>query len=132
MKEFVASLNTFHNIQFTVELEINGCLPFLDIVIYRKEGGSLWLGVYRKLAHTILYLNNLSHHDPAQKHSVLQTLVRRARVIVDQDHLDQEMGLLKMVFQLKEKWKRKEEEVIRDMAVLPYCCSASSCIEWLL
>lgn len=69
---FVASLNViYENIKFTVELEKDGCVPFLDIMVYRKEDGSLgWgvgVGMYRKLTHTNLYLNNSSHHYWAQK-----------------------------------------------------------------
>jgi hypothetical protein len=31
----------YENIQFTMEIEENGHLPFLDIDIYRKRDGSL-------------------------------------------------------------------------------------------
>ena len=40
------------SIQFTVELEKDGLLPFLDILIKRKSDGSLDITVYRKPTHT--------------------------------------------------------------------------------
>jgi len=61
-------LNRLHNtIQFTMEIEEEGHLPFLDIDIYRKTDGSLGHKVYRKPTHTNLYLHQKSHHHPANK-----------------------------------------------------------------
>jgi hypothetical protein len=63
-----------------MEIEEDGHLPFLDIDIY-KTGGSLGHKVYCKPTHTILYLHQLSHHHPANKHSVLSSLIHRARAL---------------------------------------------------
>jgi hypothetical protein len=89
---------TTYYIWFTMEIEENGHLPFLDIDIYKKEDGSLGHKVYRKPTHTNLYLHQLSCHHPANKHSVLSFLVHRARVICDQDSLPQELDFLTTVF----------------------------------
>jgi hypothetical protein len=35
------------NIKFTMEMEKNGSLPFLDVLITKKPGGSLGHTVYR-------------------------------------------------------------------------------------
>jgi hypothetical protein len=43
-----------HCIQFTMETEIDGHLPFLDIDIYRRPNGSLGHTVCRKSTHTNL------------------------------------------------------------------------------
>jgi hypothetical protein len=67
--------------KFTMEIEEEGHLPFLDIDIYRKMDGSLGHKVYRKSTHTNLYLNQLSHHYPANKHSVPSSLVHRAKTL---------------------------------------------------
>ena len=49
--EFLEHLNGINkNIQFTVETEAEGHIPFLDIDIYRKDG-SLGHKVYRKPTH---------------------------------------------------------------------------------
>lgn len=61
------------NIKFTIEIEENGCLPFLDSLIIRNQNVTLGHIVYHKPMHTNLYLNNLSNHHPAQKRSVVAT-----------------------------------------------------------
>jgi hypothetical protein len=53
LMEFLKHLNGIHNsIQFSMEIEREGHLPFLDIDIYRKTNGSLGHKVYRKPTHT--------------------------------------------------------------------------------
>ncbi|XP_021918637.1 uncharacterized protein LOC110829329 [Zootermopsis nevadensis] len=68
LAEFLNHLNSIHeSIQFTMETEKNGHLPFLDIDIHRKPDGSLVHKVYRKSTHTDFYLNSNSHHHPSNK-----------------------------------------------------------------
>lgn len=87
--------NGFHNdIHFTYEAEQGGPLPFLDVLVHRKEDGRLGRSVYRKLTHANLYLNNGSHHCSAQKRAVLLTLLRHAKVISDAQHLMDELNFL--------------------------------------
>ena len=95
LTEFLNNLNRLHNkIQFTMEKEEDGHLPFLDIDIYRKTDGSLGHKVYRKPTHTNLYLHQNSHHHPANKQSVLVSLIHRAKALCDQDSLTQELDFL--------------------------------------
>ena len=76
LTEFLNHLNRLHNkIQFTMEIE-EGRLPFLDNDIYRKTNGSLGHEVYRKPTHTNLYQHQNSHHHPANKQSVLASLIQ--------------------------------------------------------
>jgi hypothetical protein len=82
-----------------METEEEGHLPFLDIDIYRKRDGFLGHKVYRKPTHTNLYLHHTSHHHPANKHSVLSSLVHRAKALCDQESLAPELTLLADVFQ---------------------------------
>lgn len=99
LKDFLSLLNSIHsNIKFTMEIEKDGCLPFLDILICRKADGSLAHKVYRKPTHTDLYLNASSHHHPAQKRGILKTLVHRARSISDADSLTTEIQHLRNTF----------------------------------
>jgi hypothetical protein len=80
LRDFHDHLNSVHqSIQFTMETEGDGHLPFLDIDIYRRPDGSLGDRVYRKLTHTNLYLNSGFHHHPFNKQAVLSTLVHRAQ-----------------------------------------------------
>jgi hypothetical protein len=70
----------------------------LDIDIYRKTDGSLGHKGYRNPTYTNLYRQQNSHHHPANKHSILTTLVHRARALCDQDSLPQELDFLTKVF----------------------------------
>ena len=40
------------SINFTVEVESEGCIPFLDVLISRQPDGSISTSVYRKATHT--------------------------------------------------------------------------------
>jgi len=81
-----------------MEQEVEGHLPFLDTDIYRKTDGSLGHRVYRKPTHTNLYLSQNSHYHPANKQSVLASLIYRAKALCDQDSLIQELEFLTIVF----------------------------------
>jgi hypothetical protein len=101
LKDFLNHLNGIHQcIQFTMKIEIQGHLQFLDIDIYKRPDGSLGHRVYRKPTHTNLYLNTGSHHHhhPANKQAVLFTLVHRARVLCKQDNLHAELVFLRDIF----------------------------------
>src|SRR5215469_1292483 len=101
LQEFLHHLNGLHkNIQFTMEIEKDGHLPFLDIDVYRKTDGALGHKVYRKPTHTNLYLQQSSHHHPANKHSVLTSLTHRAITLCDQDSLPHELDFLTSVFKM--------------------------------
>jgi hypothetical protein len=66
LKDFLNHLNSIHQyIQFIMETESEGHLPFCDIDIYRRPNGSLGHGAYCKLTYTNLYLNVGSHHHPS-------------------------------------------------------------------
>ena len=81
-----------------MEKEEEGHLPFLNIDIYRKMDGSLGHKVYQKPTLTNLYLHQNPHHHPANKQSVLASLIHRAKAFCDQDSLTQELEFLTTVF----------------------------------
>lgn len=85
-------------IKFTMVKVVNGSLPFLDILISRKEDDSLSHAMYRKKTHTEQYLHADSHHFPAQKMGVLNTLATCALRISDKESLDGERSHLLDVF----------------------------------
>jgi hypothetical protein len=98
LMDFLNHLNGIHNnIQFTMDIE-EGHLPFLDIDIYRKMDGSLGHKVYWKPTHINLYLHQSSHHHPANKHSVLSSLIHRVKTLCNQESLTPELTLLSNVF----------------------------------
>jgi hypothetical protein len=65
-------------IQFTVEVEKDSMLPFLDLKIMKNEDGSLKFNVYRKPTHSGKYLDFGSEHTLSQRLSVVSSLTYRA------------------------------------------------------
>ena len=67
-------------IQFTVEnTSADGSLPFQDTLGTSKGDGSLSTSIYRKSTHTNQYLQWDSHHAIANKFSVINSLLHRAK-----------------------------------------------------
>ena len=65
------------NIQFTFEIEKDGCLPMLDIVLDRRINTT----VFRKPTHTERYLPFISHHPSSPKRPVNKSLMHRVNYI---------------------------------------------------
>ena len=92
--EFLTTLNKSHpSVDFTMELEENGRLPFLGMNVIRN-GCRLDTTVYRKPTDTGLLLHYHSHVDVRYKRSLLNTMLNRA-------------------FQLSSTWKFFHEECER-------------------
>jgi len=63
---FLVHLNSLNpRIQFTMETEKEGRLPFLDVMVTRKPNETLAHMGYRKPTHTDRYLNSASNHHPS-------------------------------------------------------------------
>lgn len=126
---FLNHLNAINSkIQFTMELETNNSLAFLDVLVIRNPDNTLGHTVYRKPTHTDRYLNGNSHHHPTQLNTVGKSLVQRAQGICDQQHLDSEIRYVKQVLhnnklrmpRLNHKNRVKPITVERVPVVLPY------------
>lgn len=71
-------LNSRHStIKFTVEKESNGKLPFLDLLITKKEDNTLKYGIYRKPTSTDRYITSDSSHYGTQKQAAFHSMVHR-------------------------------------------------------
>ena len=76
--DFLSTLNNIHpSIDFTMELEENGMLPFLGMEIIRN-GRRLDTKVYKKPTDTGLLLHYQSHVDEKYKRALLNTMLNRA------------------------------------------------------
>ena len=80
-EEFFQHINGIEEkIQFTAEnTRADGSLPFLDTLVTAKGDGSLSTSIYRKPTHTNQYLQWDSHHAIANKYSVINSLLHRAK-----------------------------------------------------
>jgi len=57
---------------------MEGRLPFLDILLYHMDDGTIQTSVYRKPMHADCYLDFRSNSPPSAKRNVVSTLYRRA------------------------------------------------------
>ncbi|XP_046544265.1 uncharacterized protein LOC124254499 isoform X2 [Haliotis rubra] len=92
-------LNSQHTrMQFTMELEEDNQLPFLDVLVQRDDK-KLNTSVYRKPSHTDQYLHFSSFHPIHVKKGKISTLTRRAKNICSTPaSLDTELDHLRHVF----------------------------------
>ncbi|CAK1591283.1 unnamed protein product [Parnassius mnemosyne] len=95
---FLEHLNSINSkIQFTMELEANNSLAFLDVLVIRNPDNIIGHTVYRKKTHTNRYLNGESYHHPSQLATVGKSLLQRTRGICDSKHLAAELQHVKQV-----------------------------------
>ena len=96
--DFLEHLNsTRPSIQFTVELEEDRKLPFLDVLVTRRDD-RLSTSVYRKKTHTDRYIHFSSNHLDRVKRGVIQCLRYRAIRICEAEDLEAEEEHLRTTF----------------------------------
>ena len=70
-KDFLTVINNqVPSIKFTLEVEVNKCLPFFDVLIYR-DANRLQYWVYRKPTNNLSYVQSNSYHDDSVKNPYL-------------------------------------------------------------
>ena len=80
--DFTAHINWLHpSIKFTMDMEENGKISVLDVLMARDQQGQLRFEVHRKPTHTSQYLNFPSHHPLQHKLGVIWTLIDREDTI---------------------------------------------------
>jgi hypothetical protein len=93
--DFINSLRT--SIQFTSEVEENGSIPFLDLLISKSDDGLLY-SVYRKPTNTERYLHRRSCHPDTTFRSLVSCLKRRALSVCSSSELGRELSGLRTTF----------------------------------
>jgi hypothetical protein len=88
INDFLSRINKWHpNIRFTIEYENNECLPFLDLLIIRRNN-KFDTTVYRKPTTTNLYLLYDSNQARKYKLGLIKSLyVRSLRLCSDETYL---------------------------------------------
>jgi hypothetical protein len=87
LQQFLPHLSSLKpTIKFTMEVEANDTLPFLDILVMMR-GPKLAMKVYRKPTHTGRYLHFKSKHPHHAKRDVVHSFISQAKVIC-QDERD--------------------------------------------
>ena len=71
---FLHHLNNIRpTIKFTMEMEQNSSLSFLNVLV-QHSGGQIFTTVHRKPTHTVQYLSSLSNHSSSIKKRVVKKL----------------------------------------------------------
>ena len=98
LKEKLEQLNAVEGrIQFTLEVENEGSLPFLDIMMM-KSGNVLKYKIYRKSSNREDYIHYLSAHSEKVKYGVVICFFLRAYRICSDGNLDAEFDHICHIF----------------------------------
>jgi hypothetical protein len=97
---FLEYMNSLHpRIKWTHEIEKNGVISFLDVLVRREGDGTSITSVYRKKTHSDRYLHYTSDHPFKDKIACLETLRYRALAYCStQNLLRAELKHLQKVF----------------------------------
>lgn len=77
VEETLRILNQYHkDIKFTMEMEDEGRIPFLDLLI-KRQAGRFAFEVYRKATHTQRVIPKNSNHSVQQKMSAFNSMIQR-------------------------------------------------------
>lgn len=92
LDQTLAMLNSQHStINFTVEKEVDGKLPFLDLLISRNDDDMLKFGIYRKPTSTDRYITADSNHYGTQKKAAFHSMAHRLHnVLMDNIEFNEE------------------------------------------
>lgn len=107
--------NKFHpKLQFTMEIEKNGQIPFLDLLLIRRPDGSLSIDWYRKPLKSDRYLNYKSHHPFHQKINVAFGLKSRALQLSDKCYHKKNLKLVKNILSLNHFPKKLINSIVHN------------------
>ncbi len=152
LDESLLFLNSlFPSIQLTSEVETNGSLPFLDVLVSRFDDCTMKTSVHRKSTHTDRYISYQSNHAPHVKKSIVKCLVRRAYNLSSESSLKNEIDHVRSVLsmngyprsivdkvkhELKKIKKQVDTTILNEdpvaTAIIPYVSTMSERIRKIL
>ena len=99
VKKIFRYINSRHeSMSFTFELEENGKLPFLDVLVTRIDG-AFYTSLYRKPTFSGLYTHFQSYMPDTYKKGLIYTLLHRAFTLCNSwKTFDEEVNFLKEIF----------------------------------
>ena len=98
-QDFLFKLNNLHpTIKFKYEFEENGQLPFLDVLVRKKQDNFLEFSVFRKATHSNSYIHYFSSHDNSVKTSTISSMFLRAYRVCNPQFLDDEISRIYEIF----------------------------------
>ncbi|XP_053692011.1 uncharacterized protein LOC128740493 [Sabethes cyaneus] len=108
-------LNSQHEkINFTVEQEVEGKLPFLDLLITRKEDNTLKFSIFRKPTSTDRYITTDSNHFGAQKQAAFHSMAHRlVNIPMEQEDFAAERERIQKAAELNGYDKKFVDKIIR-------------------
>ena len=90
LRGFLDHLNTYdRNLQFTLEVEIENKLSFLDVLIIRNAN-KLDFTIYQKPTQNNRYLHFNSNHPPQVKRAAVTSLIDRVLNICSDSYINAE------------------------------------------
>ena len=98
--KFQERINNWHpNLKFTLEIETNQQLPFLDVLVIKKAN-QFETTIYRKPTHTDLYMLYDSNQPRRYKLGLIKTLIIRIeRICSTEDHKKEEISRIHKVLE---------------------------------
>ena len=98
------NLETFEHlasIKFTLEIESNNSLTFLDVLVVKEKSGNLTTKLYQKPTHPNRFLNFNSQHSLRQKRGIISTLSHRINSKLITKKTDKSIEIKKLIETLK-------------------------------
>ena len=100
IEEVVDIFNSFHpNIQYTLTLETDGGVPFLDTQLFRNNNNQIIIDWYQKPSNSGRFLNFFSNHSITQKINLVKGMKNRLNLISHPSLLHKNLNILSKLFQ---------------------------------
>ena len=114
IEETLAILNSLDpNIKFTCEKETDNAIPFLDLLVIRKED-HISIDFYKKPSSSNRILNYRSHHPLHQKIAIIKQLSHRVKKNCSPEHVDKNINLIKDLLAKNDYPKKLINRILND------------------